>query len=103
MTIISVLAVIFGTIMALANIPQAFKIFLRKSAKDVCLLTYLILLVGTVSWILYGIEIKSFPLIFANSVGLIAIGLVISGCLLYGRDEKNFKRKKKKRKKRKNA
>jgi MtN3 and saliva related transmembrane protein len=92
MTTISVLATIFGTIMALANLPQAYKIFKTKSAKDISMITYSLLLAGAIVWILYGVERKDFPLIFANSIGVIAIGLVIFGWCLYGR--KNSKKTK---------
>ena len=56
------------------------------------MITYLLLFIGTIVWILYGIEKKDFPLIFANSIGIIAIGLVMSGWCLYGR-KKSKKRK----------
>jgi MtN3 and saliva related transmembrane protein len=88
MTILSILATIFGTIMAFANIPQSYKIFKRKSAKDISILTYLIFFIGTVIWALYGLEIKNFPLIIANSFGVLFIGIVIIGWFLYGREKK---------------
>ena len=85
MTILSILATIFGTAAGLANFPQAYKIFKRKSAKDISILTYLILLVGVTIWILYGIEIKNFPVIITNTFGAVNIGLVVLGWFLYGR------------------
>ena len=85
MTIISSLATIFGTAMALANFPQAYKIFKRKSAKDISIITFFFLTIGAIMWALYGIEIKSFPLIFSNSIGTIGTILVIIGWFLYGR------------------
>lgn len=85
MTILAVLATIFGTVGGLANFPQAYKIFKRKSAEDISILTYSILLIGAFIWILYGIEIRNFPVIITNIFGFINIGLVIIGCFLYGR------------------
>jgi MtN3 and saliva related transmembrane protein len=84
MSVLSVLATIFGTLMAIANFPQAFKIFARKSARDISLITYLILLAGAISWILYGVEIKSFPLVISNIVGVAGVILIIIGWGLYG-------------------
>jgi len=95
MTILTTLATIFGISMALAQIPQAHKIFKRKSAKDISIITYLILLIGSIIWILYGIEIISFPLIIANSIGAITITIVIIGWRRYGRIELNVKNRKK--------
>lgn len=85
MTALSVLATIFGSAMALANFPQAFKIFRRKSAKDISLLTYITLLVGAIVWVLYGIELKSFPLIFSNALGIAGVVFIIVGWFLYGK------------------
>lgn len=85
MTILSLLATIFGTAMALANLPQAYKIFKRKSAKDISIITCSILTIGAIIWVLYGIEIKSFPLILSNIVGTIGVLLVVLGWFMYGR------------------
>ncbi len=86
MTIISSLATIFGTLMALANLPQAYKIFKKKSAKDISIITCSILTIGAIMWVLYGIEIKSFPLILSNTIGVIGVLLVDIGWFIYGRN-----------------
>ncbi|MBD3252929.1 hypothetical protein GF386_04310 [Candidatus Pacearchaeota archaeon] len=83
MTLLSILATIFGSGMALSNFPQALKIFKRKSARDISLLTYVLLFLGSVTWVLYGIEIKSYPLIIANSFGTIGVVLVVIGWSFY--------------------
>ncbi|MGM5480063.1 MAG: SemiSWEET family sugar transporter [Nanobdellota archaeon] len=83
MAIISILATIFGTAMALANIPQAIKIFHRKSAKDISILTFSVVLIGSIVWTIYGINISNTPLIVANSVGVVSVGMVVIGGILY--------------------
>jgi MtN3 and saliva related transmembrane protein len=88
MTILSYLATIFGSLMALSNLPQAYKIYKRKSAGDISIITCLILLIGAIIWVLYGTEIKNPPIIIANSIGVIGILLVITGWFLYGRNKK---------------
>jgi MtN3 and saliva related transmembrane protein len=85
MTILYVLAMIFGTVSGLANFPQAHRIFKRKSAKDISILTYSFLFLGTVIWILYGIELANFPIIITNIFGAVNIGMVVIGWFLYGR------------------
>jgi len=85
MTILSILATVFGTVSGLANFPQAYKIFTRKSAKDISIATYSFLLSGAIIWILYGVEIKNFPVVITNILGAINIGLVTIGWFLYGR------------------
>lgn len=88
MTLLSILATVFGAVSGIANLPQALKIFRRKSAKDISILTYSFLLAGAIIWIFYGIEINNFPVIIANSLGTINIGLVVIGWILYGRETK---------------
>jgi MtN3 and saliva related transmembrane protein len=85
MTLLAVLATIFGIIGALGNIPQVIKIYKRKSAKDISVWTWLILSVGSSIWILYGIEINSYPLIIGNIAALICFIIIIVGWFLYGR------------------
>lgn len=86
MTLLSVLAIIFGTVGGIANFPQAYRIFKRKSAKDISILTYSLLFVGAVVWILYGFEINNTAVILTNTLGAVNIGLVIIGWFLYGRN-----------------
>lgn len=84
MTVLSILASIFGVINGLANVPQIIKIFKTKSAKDISILTYSILAVGSFVWILYGIEISNAPILIMNGLGLTAILIVLFGCWKYG-------------------
>lgn len=88
MTILAILATAFGTISGFANIPQIIKIFKRKKAGDISILTYLILFGGAISWLLYGFELKNIPVILTNTIGAITIGLVLIGCLIYGEKKK---------------
>jgi len=82
-SIITILATIFGVIMGLANIPQAYKIFRRKSAKDISIITYTILLLGSMIWIIYGIALKNFAIILGNSIGTVVMLSVIVGWWRY--------------------
>ena len=85
MSILSILATISGVGMAVSNLPQSFKIFKTKSAKDISPITYLILFVAGFIWILYGLEIQSFPVTFANSIGVLFSLSVLVGWFRYGR------------------
>jgi MtN3 and saliva related transmembrane protein len=85
MSFLATLAIIFGTLGALGNAPQAFKIFMRKSAKDISIIAYIIFSIGSTIWILYGIELGNSALIISNSIGLFFQVLVIIGWLKYGR------------------
>ena len=86
--ILAILATVVGVFLGLANVPQALKIFKLKSAKDISLSTYLIMEFGSIVWIFYGLEIKSFPVVLPNILGFGASSLVLIGYFLYGRSKK---------------
>lgn len=85
MTLLATLATIFGVINGFANLPQIFKIFKTKSAKDISKITYSILTVGSIVWVLYGIEIKNIAILTMNGLALIEFIIILIGCYLYGR------------------
>ena len=89
MTTLSVLATVSGSVGALAMFPQAYKIFKRKSAGDISILTYSVLLFVGIIWILYGIEIQNMPILITQSIAVINLLLVVLGWFLYGRSAKN--------------
>ena len=86
MSVLEMLAIVFGAVGGIANFPQAYRIFKRKSAKDISIITYSFLFAGAIIWILYGIEIWNLPVIITNILGAINIGLVIVGWSFYGRE-----------------
>lgn len=85
MTTLSVLATLSGLAASGAMIPQIYKIFKRKSAKDISILTYTLLVAISIIWILYGIEIQNYPIIISNGIGTFFLLSVIIGWFLYGR------------------
>lgn len=88
MTALAFLASVSGVIMGLAGVPQAIKIFRRKSAKDIAPLTYIIVEIGAVIWIFYGLELKIFPIVVGNILGFTTTSLILVGYYLYGRNKK---------------
>jgi uncharacterized protein with PQ loop repeat len=67
-----------GTVMALAGIPQAYRIWTRKSSEDISLIMYCIFVFGQCWWIAYGYGITSPCLIITNSVALLVnSGIVV--------------------------
>jgi MtN3 and saliva related transmembrane protein len=51
-----------------AFIPQVYKIYKEKKAQGVSLTMYLIMFVGVLLWLVYGVLIGSIAIIVANSV-----------------------------------
>ena len=71
---IGILAAILTTS---AFIPQVYKIYKEKKAQGVSLTMYLIMFVGVLLWLVYGVLIGSVAIIIANSVTAILQLLVI--------------------------
>ncbi|MBT3691292.1 hypothetical protein HOG16_03565 [Candidatus Woesearchaeota archaeon] len=80
MELLTIITIIFGVAMSVGYFTQTYKIFKKKSAKDVSLLTYLFFGSGIIIWLLYGISIQSYPVIISNIVYLVG---VISVLLAY--------------------
>ncbi|MEH2047351.1 MAG: SemiSWEET transporter [Nostoc sp.] len=51
--------------------PQMFKTWQIKSAKDVSLVTLITFISGVFLWLIYGIYLQSLPIILANAITLI--------------------------------
>lgn len=88
MTILAGLATITGVCLGLSSLPQAMKIFRTKSAVDIAPLTYVIMVLGSSIWILYGLELKSLPLVIPNVLGVILGMIILVGWFLYGKARK---------------
>lgn len=89
MSTLSILALVSGVIGALSLAPQAYKIFKRKSAKDISILTYVFFTISGVIWIAYGFELMNWSIILPQIVGGISVVFIIIGWWLYGRSKKN--------------
>ncbi len=57
-------------------LPQLFRVWQRKSARDISLTMFLLFSFGLACWLVYGIGIGSLPIIAANVVTL-ALALAI--------------------------
>lgn len=72
-----------GFLTTVCLIPQLWKIILTKSAKDVSVLTYLVLLCGQILWVVYGIFITDIRVIIPNVISGMFNLLVIISSLYY--------------------
>ena len=72
---------IFGYFAAIlttaAFLPQLIKILKTKKADDVSLTTLIMFIIGVLSWIIYGYEISSLPVLTANLITLILNLLIL--------------------------
>jgi MtN3 and saliva related transmembrane protein len=67
---------VVGVATGAAYIPQAMRIWKRRSSDDVSILTYLLFLGGQIVYLIYGTRIRQWPLIVgmaANIAGSVAV------------------------------
>jgi MtN3 and saliva related transmembrane protein len=67
-----------GFLTTVAFVPQVLKTWKSKSASDLSLGMFLVFSLGVLCWLIYGILLAEFPIIFWNTVTLIlALALLI--------------------------
>lgn len=66
----TILGLAAATITTISFLPQMFKTWRTKSAKDVSLVTLITFIIGVFLWLIYGIYLQALPIILANSVTL---------------------------------
>ncbi len=67
---IEILGLVAGTITSITFLPQVVKIWQTKSAKDLSLMMLLLLMLGVVLWLIYGLVILNAAIIYTNSMVL---------------------------------
>lgn len=68
MPTIEIIGLIAAACTTLAFVPQVFKAWKNKSTQDISLTMYLVLLVGLILWLIYGIHHNSLAIILANTI-----------------------------------
>ena len=76
MASIEILGLVAGTITSVTFLPQVVKIWQTKSAKDLSLMMLLLLMLGVVLWLIYGLVIMSAAIIYTNSM-VLAMSLIM--------------------------
>ncbi|MDZ8071122.1 MAG: SemiSWEET transporter [Nostoc sp. DedQUE08] len=71
MDFITILGLAAATITTISFLPQMFKTWQTKSAKDVSLVTLITFISGVFLWLIYGIYLQSLPIILANAITLV--------------------------------
>ncbi|WP_366138781.1 SemiSWEET transporter [uncultured Lutibacter sp.] len=66
-----------------AYVPQVYKTWKTKSAGNISLTMYLVMVSGVILWLVYGIYLNSIPMIFANIITLILTGIILLFKLKY--------------------
>ena len=70
---------IAGVLTTVCYIPQVIPVFKPRDARGISLLFIILLLIGVLAWLLYGILLALFPMILWNSIGLVIVATLIYG------------------------
>ena len=80
-----ILGFIGGGLITCSLIPQVYRVFRLKSAREISLLFNILLLVGLIFWIAYGASFQLVPVVLWNAIALaLVIGLLLAK-MKYGR------------------
>ena len=77
MEIITIIGLAAAVCTTISFIPQIYKTIKTKNTKDISLGMYLVLLLGVLLWLTYGILDKSFPIIVSNLVALLLVLIML--------------------------
>lgn len=75
--LLGVVAGAFGVGMGASPLLQAVKAHRRRSSADVSVSFLLVLLLGGLAWLAYGVALGNTPLIVGNTVGVLASSTAI--------------------------
>ncbi|MBH8565618.1 SemiSWEET family sugar transporter [Nostoc sp. CENA67] len=70
MDFLTVLGLVAGTLTTIAFLPQMYKTWQSKSAKDVSFVMLITFMSGLFLWFIYGIYLQALPIILSNGVCL---------------------------------
>ena len=73
-----------GLLTTVAFVPQAWRVWKTRSARDLSLPMYAVFTTGVALWLAYGIMIGSAPIIVTNCVTLVLAGFVLAMKLRFG-------------------
>ena len=73
-----------GALTTIAFIPQVWRVWQTRSARDLSLSMYLIFTAGVALWLVYGVTLGALPIIVFNSVTLVLAATVLAMKIRFG-------------------
>lgn len=67
----------------LSTLPQIYDVFTAKDASSLSLLSWMLFAGASVIWLIYGLKIKSYPLIASSVLWISTEFLLMAGIILY--------------------
>jgi MtN3 and saliva related transmembrane protein len=79
------LGLIAGLLVTCSLIPQIVRVFRLRSAREISIIFTVLLLLGLVLWLTYGIMLGLTPVIIWNAIGAVLVMLLLYAKMRYGR------------------
>ena len=76
-----------GLLTSGAAIPQVFQTYRTKHARDLSMWQLVLLDIGMLLWLIYGVTLNDLPLIFANIFSIVCYTTLIGMKLSYDRKD----------------
>lgn len=73
-----VIGAIAAVLTTVSFAPQALSAIRTRNTAGISLLMYVLFTIGVVCWLVYGLMLRSAPLILANAVTLVLAGIILS-------------------------
>lgn len=83
MELITLLGFSAATLTTGASFPQLMKVVRTKRTGDLSFLMCMMVVAGIVLWIAYGLIVKDWPIIIANSIALASYGIILGFKIKY--------------------
>lgn len=81
---VDLVGTVAGALTTIAFVPQVWRIWKTRSARDLSLPMYVILTSGVALWFLYGLQLGALPIIVSNGITLLLAGTVLAMKLKFG-------------------
>lgn len=81
------LGLIAGLLVTCSLIPQIIRVFRLRSAREISTVFTVLLLLGLVLWLVYGIILTLAPVIIWNAIGAVLAILLLYAKMRYGHNE----------------
>ena len=85
MQLAEILGLVGGALVTFSTIPQVIRVFKLRSAREISLLFTMLLWLGMVFSLAYGIYLDLLPVILWNAISLMLVALLIYAKLMFGR------------------
>ena len=79
-----ILGLLAGFLTTIAFVPQVWRIWKTRSARDVSLPTFAAFTVGVAMWLAYGVVRNELPIILWNAVTLVLAGAIVVMKIRFG-------------------